>query len=1071
MNHEVVSDEEILTDEFMDVDANDEAKQQVIDEEEEEEDAPPKIVRNIEDITEEEIRRINEEQWPYVNGTYDANGCWKDWNEITTGLSVDNNELIILPYTSQITDKQFRLDNCVMMELLHHNHTEEGDQCTTVLNHSNRTTHCCASKLFATEMHKKSAPHKFFIFSATLLLEILIAQCADVTLPRPIRADVFSPEDNYNVTVTNTCQSQFMRVEIKTTKPFYGVIHSRDQRRKPVCTVEGNGDTQYTLDINHVLSSQDPLYCGVARYKESREAKEQLNVVVVVRVHRNIELSDDRYFLLSCPNRCSRPDCARSPRSGDLTNEPNTRNTNNNRLINDPSNTNSTNIDDECTVWKFPWLITLCWCLAIISLSLLIVNCFLCSTLSCRFNKTEVEERAPSVYEDEDGTIYEPYKITYSSPTAAKLGAHQERLSQQPLVWVHVPAQVEEAVAAAARAPIAWEGVAGVAVVVDSEMAPVDDQMFPMGVAVEVVVATRPATFSGVHKMMSSVMIDWLINHDRRLCNQEIAYRKSAKNVKFRSRRVKFKLKLPDEIIPRLKHKSIVPISILSILSLVIQLMPSIGAVSVIENLNVSAFHHQEAHKLSIQSLVDLPMKSSSGSSDTGNHNNSSTIRSSSNAKRHIIEHTIEHTMSSDTGALAQLQRRIMPSFDQSLPVVVITSSWSPQVYLPCRVFNLGEQTVSWIRKSDATVLSVERSAFAGDDNDESRFQPVNNPADFSDWTLVLKSPQKSDSGIYECQVSWSRRPLERQIELRVVDAKSSIIESNGPSRLLYVRANEPLKLTCVIEAPSTPDFVYWYKNEHVVKLDMLTPTRRHVTDLVRHIATPLSGFTNSNNDDRQQHQQPPGLVVADARVLSYATRAPAIIGTSDSSSPSSVTTNNSNGSQVRILNRAQSASSAAIISDAAVARTMNVFVENSNAQNSDDRLGVLSPRRWPRQTISSDTWSNNQTHSLAVLTINTVQISDAGNYTCQHQCGKRMALSTGRQETRPSTSQALEPPVSLVILGIGLFAQQSDETEMANSREAVGAVVEPLDWVAPNDLANNDNKNVVDGSSSLVSL
>lgn len=47
----------------------------------------------------ESVARLNGEKWPNVNGVYDAQGEWHDWNDITYSYSYDNSELIILPYT------------------------------------------------------------------------------------------------------------------------------------------------------------------------------------------------------------------------------------------------------------------------------------------------------------------------------------------------------------------------------------------------------------------------------------------------------------------------------------------------------------------------------------------------------------------------------------------------------------------------------------------------------------------------------------------------------------------------------------------------------------------------------------------------------------------------------------------------------------------------------------------------------------------------------------------------------------------------------------------------------------
>ncbi|UYV69204.1 hypothetical protein LAZ67_6002824 [Cordylochernes scorpioides] len=60
----------------------------------------------------------------------------------------------------------------------------------------------------------------------------------------------------------------------------------------------------------------------------------------------------------------------------------------------------------ECTEWRFPWLVGLCICLAILLLVMLVVNIFLCSSLSWTCTKTEVVEKEPSEVED-----YDPYKV------------------------------------------------------------------------------------------------------------------------------------------------------------------------------------------------------------------------------------------------------------------------------------------------------------------------------------------------------------------------------------------------------------------------------------------------------------------------------------------------------------------------------------------------------------------------------------------------------------------------------------------------------------------------------------
>ena len=56
---------------------------------------------------------------------------------------------------------------------------------------------------------------------------------------------------------------------------------------------------------------------------------------------------------------------------------------------------------------------------------------------------------------------------------------------------------------------------------------------------------------------------------------------------------------------------------------------------------------------------------------------------------------------------------------------------------------------VSWIRKSDAYILSVDSAVFISD----KRFK-VLRPQPGTEWNLHIKSVAKSDEGLYECQIS-----------------------------------------------------------------------------------------------------------------------------------------------------------------------------------------------------------------------------------------------------------------------------------------------------------------------------
>jgi len=87
----------------------------------------------------------------------------------------------------------------------------------------------------------------------------------------------------------------------------------------------------------------------------------------------------------------------------------------------------------ECTEWRFPWLIALCICLGILLLAMLILNIFLCSSLSCTCTKTEIVDREPS--EDE----YDPYNKVDWPPPQSQFSHYGSRssLNKPPMSYAN----------------------------------------------------------------------------------------------------------------------------------------------------------------------------------------------------------------------------------------------------------------------------------------------------------------------------------------------------------------------------------------------------------------------------------------------------------------------------------------------------------------------------------------------------------------------------------------------------------------------------------------------------------
>ncbi|XP_024085549.1 hemicentin-2 isoform X1 [Cimex lectularius] len=147
------------------------------------------------------------------------------------------------------------------------------------------------------------------------------------------------------------------------------------------------------------------------------------------------------------------------------------------------------------------------------------------------------------------------------------------------------------------------------------------------------------------------------------------------------------------------------------------------------------------------------------------------------------------------------------PYFDNSTKREV-TTTVGQSAYLHCRVRNLGDRAVSWIRKRDLHILTAALLTYTND----QRFQSLH--SDGSDeWTLKIASPQLRDSGIYECQVSTEPK-ISQAFRLNVVVSQAEIL---GKSEI-YIKSGSDINLTCVVrETPEPPSFIYWYRGNNVI--------------------------------------------------------------------------------------------------------------------------------------------------------------------------------------------------------------------------------------------------------------
>ncbi|XP_070133606.1 neurotrimin isoform X2 [Drosophila bipectinata] len=150
------------------------------------------------------------------------------------------------------------------------------------------------------------------------------------------------------------------------------------------------------------------------------------------------------------------------------------------------------------------------------------------------------------------------------------------------------------------------------------------------------------------------------------------------------------------------------------------------------------------------------------------------------------------------------------PYFDTSATKNV-TSLVGRTGNLNCRIRNLGNKTVSWIRHRDLHLLTVSESTYTSD----QRFSSIYNKQT-GDWSLQIKFPQLRDSGVYECQVS-TTPPVGYTMIFSVVEPITSI--PGGPD--IYIDLGSTVNLTCVIKhLPDPPTTVHWTHNNQEINYD-----------------------------------------------------------------------------------------------------------------------------------------------------------------------------------------------------------------------------------------------------------
>ncbi|XP_055716565.1 zwei Ig domain protein zig-8-like [Phlebotomus papatasi] len=175
-----------------------------------------------------------------------------------------------------------------------------------------------------------------------------------------------------------------------------------------------------------------------------------------------------------------------------------------------------------------------------------------------------------------------------------------------------------------------------------------------------------------------------------------------------------------------------------------------------------------------------------------------------------------------------------LPYFDDTTVREVTAAAGYPAM-LKCRVRNIGDRAVSWIRRRDLHILAIGIMTYTND----PRFQAEHTEGS-DDWTLKIRTAYPGDSGVYECQISIDPK-ISLGIHLNVVSSKARILGS----REVFVRRGSDVNLTCIVEAAPTPIELNWARNGHPLDfsrrggVSILTERRERTSQLLMSRVSP----------------------------------------------------------------------------------------------------------------------------------------------------------------------------------------------------------------------------------------
>lgn len=142
-----------------------------------------------------------------------------------------------------------------------------------------------------------------------------------------------------------------------------------------------------------------------------------------------------------------------------------------------------------------------------------------------------------------------------------------------------------------------------------------------------------------------------------------------------------------------------------------------------------------------------------------------------------------------------------------------VSSLVGKDAILVCVVRNIQNQSISWIRHSPTTLLSVNKFVYTTSDRIK-----VYHDSGTDEWRLIIRPLEITDASWYSCQVSITPH-MEHRVYLHVIQPTTLIL---GPINR-YIEEGSTINLTCIIEAGPlnlNPSFVYWNYDGKIITYD-----------------------------------------------------------------------------------------------------------------------------------------------------------------------------------------------------------------------------------------------------------